>query len=207
MQLLIIWLIVLVGLNLTVDPMESPTLTVLFSPLNIEFILGCLSGVLVRKRILVKPILAIVIGLLWFGVGAFANASNFANFDLYLTRLIAFGCPSFLILYGCCGLEFHDNFLLPISLQKLGDASYSIYLTHLTSFAAIRRFTHGTEVIFGPEYGSFVQLGWDFLMLSTALVAGFSVYYLLEKPLLNGLRRLLIVRSATLKLAAAHQRE
>jgi len=44
-------------------------------------------------------------------------------------------------------------------------------------------------------------------MLSTALVAGFSVYYLLEKPLLNGLRRLLIVRSATLKLAAAHQRE
>jgi peptidoglycan/LPS O-acetylase OafA/YrhL len=191
-QLLALWTALLIGLNLTIGSTESALLNVLLSPLNLEFITGCFIGVVIRKRIWVSPKVIIAIGLLWFSVGVLANAKGFANFDLHWTRLIAFGLPSGLILYTCCALEDRDNNHLPAIFQKLGDTSYSIYLTHLTLFSAVRRYSHGSEVAFGPEYGALMQFAWNMLMLLSAFGGGIAVYYLVEVPLLKFLRSLFV---------------
>lgn len=191
-QLLALWTALLIGFNLAIGSTESALLNVLLSPLNIEFITGCLIGVVIRKRIWVSPKVIIAIGLLWFSVSVLASAKGFANFDLHWTRLIAFGLPSCLILYGWCALEARDNTHLPTIFQKLGDPSYSIYLTHLTLFSAVRRYSHGSEVDFSPEYGALTQFAWNMLMLLAALGGGIAVYHLIEIPLLKFLRFLFV---------------
>jgi len=200
-QLLAFWTALVVGLNLAIGATESALVNVLLSPLNLEFITGCLIGVVIQKRLWVSPKVIIAIGLFWFAVGVVANAKDFANFDLHWTRLIAFGLPSGLIVYACCVLEARDNNRLPTLFQKLGDASYSIYLTHLTLFSAVRRYSHGSEVVFGPEYGALTHFAWNMLMLLAVFGGGIAVYHLIEVPLLKVLRSLFVGRRKPLLFA------
>jgi exopolysaccharide production protein ExoZ len=97
------------------------------SPLIMEFLLGALIWRLPRNFTagafaLAAGILAFALAPVWFGAEAFGAPA--------FTRMICWGIPSALLVYGALALDKHfaaPAFALPLFL---GDASYSIYLFH-----------------------------------------------------------------------------
>lgn len=89
-----------------------------------------------------------------------------------------------LLLAGAVKLERSGRFSVPVWLTLVGDASYSIYLTHLALTGALLKLTiklHLLEVLGGPACYSFVLLA--------TVVLGYGAYYVIERPLINWLRQ------------------
>lgn len=113
----------------TQDPLRF---MVPFNPLLLEFMLGTLIAYLYRRRILLFPVGAIVTGVLLFAIGAYAN-NTFGTWQPW-QRVIAFGPASALIIYGVVVVEAQHNWTIARVWQRLGDASYSLYIWHQTMF-------------------------------------------------------------------------
>lgn len=98
--------------------------TILFDTVVLEFLGGVVLGRLALKRWKMSP--------------GFATASLVLGFVLILTapqisenmRPLMWGVPAFAIVAGAISLEDYLAAWLPRPLLGLGDASYSIYLTH-----------------------------------------------------------------------------
>ncbi len=103
-----------------------------FSPLNLEFALGCWSAYLVRRH-------------------RFSNGQGIFNFGLFLlsisialeiytsihklppitlSSLITFGIPCWILIIGAVTLESERTIKVSPILSEIGNASYSIYLIH-----------------------------------------------------------------------------
>jgi peptidoglycan/LPS O-acetylase OafA/YrhL len=92
-------------------------------------------------------------------------------------RWVSAGLPAMAVV--CIALQFETRLTLPKWTQRLGDQSYSLYLTH-------------GLVIFPIATAITVWLtGWTALTLVFLLtvMVGAMVYYLVERHLLNALRR------------------
>lgn len=134
----------------------------------LEFVLGMLVFHVARRtKVLGGP--AIVLGFVLLAATVFLKVEN---------RVLWWGVPSALILYGIVALE---GVLLPPKLLKaIGDASYSLYLTH----GAL------TYV-----YGGLLQRGWfasetkqNIAVLAgtvAAVLLALVFYRFVEKPLLD----------------------
>jgi exopolysaccharide production protein ExoZ len=154
---------------------ESHALRTLLNPILCEFLLGCLAAeifVRVRGRA-AAPAFAL-------GAGAFAAAWLAALLGARLDRVVAFGVPSVLLVYGGAGLRVR----WPRALVAVGDASYSLYLIHGTAISAL--LTLAAQVGFlecaGGGLGSVVIYA---LTLSSAIV----FHRLVEAPLLSVCRQ------------------
>jgi peptidoglycan/LPS O-acetylase OafA/YrhL len=102
------------------------------SPLALEFIAGCLIGFLVRQGRMPLPGLALAVGaaaLLTVGCSIGLTMPERAQYGLI--RAATSGGSAALIVYGAAGLDLRGRSAVPRSLVLLGDASYSIYLTHM----------------------------------------------------------------------------
>lgn len=115
---------------------QTPALQQWTTPMLLEFIVG-LGIAHFRDRLSAKIAMPILILSLVLFV-----ATAFASIDLTPYRVIVWGLPAGLLLAGCIGLEdagkWPARLLAP--LEKLGDASYSLYLTHGIVLAAIFKF-------------------------------------------------------------------
>jgi peptidoglycan/LPS O-acetylase OafA/YrhL len=133
-------------------------------------------------------------------------------FHLYIQRpnltvnrkiLTFLGAAGFALLYG--GSRINDKFVLGVAasiivwvfihafrgtnirtLRVIGDASYSIYLFHAAVFVAVRGAIKSAELSPNSYINTFVIILGQVLI---AVVAGIMVYYLIERPMLNTLRR------------------
>jgi exopolysaccharide production protein ExoZ len=105
---------------------RNDLLAYLGSPLILEFLAGVGIALLRPSRYGGALILA---GLLWFAAAPQTYYNELIGAGAYL-RLVAWGVPAALIVYGARALEprFAGRTLAP--LVMLGDASYSIYLFH-----------------------------------------------------------------------------
>lgn len=147
-----------------------------FNERNLEFLLGCLSAYLVLNHQISYRLWAIGLGAVLFLLSSlFVNAGGAVG-----SYTLFFGIPSFLIVTGSAALESKQQIHLPSPLIFLGDASYSIYLTHalfinictlvLTKFDLMTRF--------GPTL--------PLLLLAVfSITGGCLVYLIVEKPLLS----------------------
>lgn len=181
-----LWLALIFGSMAGVIKSGSPVLAVATNPMNLEFMLGCFAGYLVRKsgdswsRPAVVAVLATGLMLL---VLAWVNAhSNYAL--LGKSDAIQFGVAFFLIVLGLALLErFRTK--APRAFQRIavyvGDASYSIYLTHFIFIVALI-----------PLFKRSAAAGsvWDFAaIILISSIAGCVAYSAVEKPLLKWLPR------------------
>ncbi|MGR8931485.1 MAG: acyltransferase family protein [Gammaproteobacteria bacterium] len=160
-----------------------------FHPLTLEFIGGCFIAIFyhANEKHLNR------FGLL-FGI-AFGFALLAANvpieqiterlyLDAWWWRITTLGLPSLLIVHGLVQLERHQN-LLPRWLVSIGDASYSMYLSHVLILSALGR-------IWRP----FSDVGmWDNLialpvLITSAIAFARLSYHLLEKPIVKTCRRI-----------------
>jgi exopolysaccharide production protein ExoZ len=101
---------------------------------------------------------------------------------------VQFGLPSFLLIIGSASIEISNRINWPKLLVFLGDASYSIYLTHamfVNLFTLILNLVH-VNVVISP----FITT----LMITIfAIFGGSTMYRFLERPLLIVLRKKLIM--------------
>ena len=139
-----VWCVVLsIGAvaGLSTDQAATGILTLVFHPLTLEFIFGLGVGLLVTRgiRTLALPALALGTGIFVGGLLFFSH--DMVELSLNWSRIILFGVPSALILYGLVSLELEKGWSAPSQLVYLGDASYALYLGHVVIYlVAIKGF-------------------------------------------------------------------
>lgn len=161
-------------LNVFTGMLADPAARAFFSnPIYFEFILG--AGVFLVARS-------------WRGLGA---PILFAGFVLLTfraqptARVIAWGVPAALILYGVVVLE--GKFRYPKALVLLGDSSYSLYLTH-----GFLTYAYGAAL----KRGYFVGVAPKAVVIASGALAavgfGIAFWAFVERPVtarLNALHR------------------
>jgi peptidoglycan/LPS O-acetylase OafA/YrhL len=181
-----LWLLLIFSSMAGIIKSGPPLLSVAANPMNLEFMLGCFAGYLARKSRCQWPRPATVIMLasgLFLLALAWYNAH--ANYTL-LGKLDAlqFGIPFFLIVLGLALLErgqIHKSGPMKRIAVYVGDASYSIYLTHfilIVALVPLFKKAAAERSIF--DFVSVVLL---------SLIAGCIGYSAIEKPLLKCLPR------------------
>lgn len=186
--LLIAWALVVASVTYAWQPSWSglrPSISVAlglaFHPLTLEFIGGCLIAMLSLRgwHRMGKPAFAIGALLLLSETLPTCPWTN-------LPREFAYGIPAFFIVYGAISMERTVGFTGPQFLRRVGDASYSIYLSHIISLSACL-FVWKSVHIHG--------LVDDLLMLLTmviiSLAVGFFSYFYIERLLQSISRKFL----------------
>ncbi|MAP93958.1 MAG: hypothetical protein CMK07_03310 [Ponticaulis sp.] len=175
----------------------------IFYPMTLEFIAGALAGWLFVKGIRIFPLAAFLIGLVsLFVVMAYLPPPN--RFTLIWGRVLAFTLPCVLLVYGAAGLGHLIKGALAKAMTTLGDWSYSLYLSHMLTLAALTRIypviAHKAEAKLGlpTELADMLRLGSPGILdnvfftvtgvIAVTIVAGFS-FYLFERPVLKLLNR------------------
>jgi exopolysaccharide production protein ExoZ len=157
----------------------------LSNPIAVEFCFGLILSYYIHS-----PVLGGVLsrymwlpGLILIAGGAAFAENNKSTAGLASNvRYIAWGLPALLITVSFIKMQFKKSFLTRI-LLPVGDASYSIYLTHPTMmilFASLIRF-HVLKPIAYP-----IILPVFFAIVS--LVFGLLIHYFFERPILGFLR-------------------
>lgn len=109
-------------------------------------------------------------------------------------RILLFGIPSILIVYALVGLESNQT-KLPGFMVKLGDASYSIYLSHEIVLITLEKI-----------WGKLHKLPYDnllfhiivcILMLAAVICYGLFSYKYIEKPTISFFRNMIERREAS----------
>lgn len=159
------------------------TLNLVTHPHTFEFIAGCYIGILYHRHFHRFGLVAFVAGVVLL-VGGIIYLSplppgqGVSNWN----RVSLFGLPAVLIVYGMTALEAKGRIVLPTSLQTLGDASYSIYLSHVPILTFLGRVW--AWVASGDPINHLVALS---LMLGAMILFGIFSYRFIEKPLLQKL--------------------
>jgi len=158
-------------------------------PLLIEFALGIYVFVASQSYFKLPPLAAWVL----IGLSVLFMAITMAlDFDRVLIpyRLMFWGIPSAVIIYAMLQLE-DQGLHIPRPLVSMGDASYSLYLSHIFVLPFVGKIFR----VWGPKTGLTDNIYiHDFAYIVTCLmlsqVVAYASYYLLEKPL----HRLLLSR-------------
>lgn len=154
----------------------------IWSVMNLHFLLGAWVALLLPVSRANFARSAIVLGVSWCAVSAYLNYAGVMSVDRPTDRFLQFGIASALVLYGVVALN--DRMRSPGWAILIGDASYAIYLVHLTLFLAFRRITHAVP------HDAVIHLMWLVGLCSTSILFGIVVHLYVEKRLLNWLRPL-----------------
>lgn len=156
------------------------------SPLSLEFIAGGLAGYLVTKKQIITPKLLLASGafLAFLGLVFFP----YLEVGSYATpRVVIFLLPFLLLTYGWVGCELQGQMRVPKWLTRLGDWSYSLYLTHYIVLVSLRRIYRkfvpdGIKV--GAE-GVLDNLIFAILVLGLSILTAAIFYRFIERPSLK----------------------
>ncbi|MBD2036618.1 glycosyltransferase [Leptolyngbya sp. FACHB-321] len=171
------------------DPEQHFLLWFIFSPHNLEFMLGCLAAyVVLQKQLKASNTFLLLLGTACFV--AFGVAQTERSFPF--NPIVIYGISSTLIVIGAATLEVQRSRPFVRLFSFLGDASYSIYLTHYPCLSALLKLTIAAQLISIIGYSATISL-----LLLTTLSVGCLTYVWLEKPLVYRLRGTLVNQLAT----------
>jgi peptidoglycan/LPS O-acetylase OafA/YrhL len=134
-----------------------------------------------------------------YGYGSISEAGGTTDGKLALARLILWGLPCSLIFVAGISIEMQaiNNVFFKLA-HALGNASYSIYLSHLLVFIALQKALIGVPCM----HADIVIL----LALILAALIGWIVYCAVEKPLTQKARtstsRLIMGRNESVMLSS-----
>jgi exopolysaccharide production protein ExoZ len=115
--------------------------------------------------------------LLAIGSGLLLTSNTRPAPNLAAARFFDWGLPAFLIVTGALGLEpILKEWRLPM---LLGDASYSIYLTHSAALAMLKTIV----LLLGASGGLVVTATFVIAGCIMSVLAGIVVFHAVEKPL------------------------
>jgi peptidoglycan/LPS O-acetylase OafA/YrhL len=159
-------------------------------PIMLDFVLGMLIGWYGSRlsKHLFICVGEVVVGAVFLVADSFLFPPSEGSYLPLTNTFLAFGIPAALIVSGAVGLESNGYALRGSLLNKLGDASYSIYLSH---FLVVGIF----GMIINKLDPSFFLRG-SIAVLCAIVVggAGYAVHATIEKPLTQVLKRLTLRR-------------
>ena len=161
----------------------------IFNAHNLEFASGCLVAALVLQKCFKEQktffLLAGTTLFLLFGVAQAVRS-------LSLSPVLAYGIPSALIVLGAASFDLQrshhqtNNRLLKF-FTSLGDASYSIYLTHYLCLSLLLKLIVATRLMQVVGYPTTIGL-----LLPITIGVGYLTYEWLEQPMTTGLRQMIL---------------
>lgn len=183
--LLAVWVAIIVAaLAMGYSPID-PWLKLIRHPLTLEFIMGAFVGIMAKANKFPASSALVTISSILLVVSIatiFANAQDFFGHEF--NRVVKFGIPCALLIWGIVGLE-KKGYRAPKPFCALGDWSYALYLIHVPVFAAIGRLARP----FAND-GIIDNLIINFISLSVAIFAAFILNQLFEKPILIAARKI-----------------
>jgi len=170
----------------TPRPLQGAFERVLFNPINLEFILGMMVAWAVVHGPQRGATACICIAFAGLAIGYaiwFRLTGEYWVGDFW--RVWVFGLPAALFIYGIVMREQQQGQVLLPGLAWIGDAAYSIYLTHLMVL-----------VVLGRLWGEFGPAGWPAHLIflagsvAVALGVGWCSFTYAEQPMLKWCRRI-----------------
>ncbi|MFJ6412488.1 acyltransferase family protein [Terribacillus saccharophilus] len=128
MPFVVIWTMLMLITFIFSIEFSNAMLALIFSPLNLEFLFGCaVAYIYMKKPFADLSILALIGSIYIMGMWIYQMFTN-----VEINHVISWGIPAALLILGLVNLEEKGKFSAPKLLVYLGDASYSIYLIHVT---------------------------------------------------------------------------
>lgn len=153
-----------------------------------EFVMGCAVGSLYLNGSLA----AVPAPAAWAGIaGSVLTLLVFGSYHPGIPRAVIVGIPAAFLVTAAVCLEQKGGIGNSHRWKFLGDASYSLYLTHLLPIVIFRKLWIMGHL---PTQGLGYALIFAALNMSLAVLAGSAVYRFFERPLLDYLRRRLGLR-------------
>lgn len=156
----------------------------IFSPYHLLFGMGCLSYFIVRSIKIRFEKLLLLCGIVFFFAVGMEN--NYINTLPVQMRSMMYGLAGMMILIGGIQMEREDRIVIPKFFQLMGDASYSIYLSHVITLSFL------AKVIVSMGLKDCIS---DYILYFTIVSAGVGGGLLLhtqvERPLLRKVRALI----------------
>ena len=187
-RILFIWGLIVLLLNVGLN-FNHPALNVMFHPMTLEFIGGCFIALIYFQtpgRASARPLiftagLAILLSLT--GYGCYHAITGHIE-PQHWWRVLIFGAPAMVIVF-CLTHAERKGWTAHWSLVRLGDASYSIYLSHLLTLSAMGRLWQPFSL--DSIYDNAVMIP---VLFITSIALGMISYQWMERPLLKFCRRL-----------------
>ncbi|GEO40243.1 acyltransferase [Skermanella aerolata] len=164
--------------------------------LILEFVAGMMLGhfwLHGRLKMPTLPALAVI-------PVAVAALVVLAPFEAPETRMLVWGVPAILIVTASLSLDLRGRFASNRFLKLMGDASYSIYLTHILTLGVVRTVWSRLGLVERELDSACVYL---VASIAVSVVVGITVYYLVELPLLRFFKRSKAAQPARASLPAA----
>jgi peptidoglycan/LPS O-acetylase OafA/YrhL len=158
-------------------------LETVFGDMNLEFVLGCLAAYIVIKyNNKIGKYRWILFGIANLGYVILGRLPGLGN--LGFDRITTFGVLAVMLIIAATSIDLKDSPKIPALLIFLGDASYSIFLTHVPVISAI------TKILQKPNLGKYFDGFFAPALVAVfAVVVGCIFYFLIEKPLTVFLRQ------------------
>lgn len=167
------------------------------------FIAGIVIAALIERRAVYAPRAFTAIGMLWLVGASIANWRFGIASDDLLVRFVGFGVGSALTIYGLVATELVRDRSRRHAASLLGDASYSIYLFHVTALFLMSK-------MYLANSSPAAHYAWVAGLLIVPLALSSILFMALEKPMLrwfrshrNGLRKAMAVATMGLVVVFA----
>lgn len=168
----------------------DPVLRLIRHPLSLEFMFGCAVGLCARRGIFPAPRALVGLGLAVIVAGGASIVANpIAAFEGEWERVLKFGLPAAILIWGVVGME-RAGVVAPRWSQHLGDWSYALYLIHVPVFAAAARASAGLS-----RGGAIDNLVFLVVAIAGAVGAAAVLHLGFDRPLQKAARRALVARS------------
>ena len=161
----------------------SGALASLIDPLLLEFLAGMWIAELTRRgRVHGRP--APLLALLATGLGAWLATSFLPPTEAHAWRALVWGGPAALVLYAAVALEPYANFRKVWPMLVVGDASYSIYLTHVLVLPPVVGRLRTLDLPPAGQWAAWMGV------LALGAVMGVLVWWLVERNLARAVQAL-----------------
>ncbi|MET1001671.1 MAG: acyltransferase [Acidimicrobiia bacterium] len=182
-----VWVAITLTLSVMASDVTNPYVAIVASPLSLEFVLGVVIGLATVHGRFARPNVVLAVGVVSFcSCLVLLALSGWSHFPSDGVRVALVGIPAGLVVYGAIGVEKRYGRIVPPSMRRLGDASYSLYLAHVPALALLALVLAG-RLPTTPLLHALTLPAVLVYVVCGALVC----YALLERPLLNASARLL----------------
>lgn len=199
-KLLLVWLLTLLICEVfAAEEHVSPYYRLLSSPLTVEFILGCYIGHFRTSFKKVAGLKSLIIAVVFLLSSWIVQWSLYGEDPQGWLRVLSIGIPAAVLLFVCVRLEMVDSSAvrfkesrLHVFLERLGDASYSLYLSHFLVLSLLSRVFARCMGFLSPTAlpGAMDNVVFVVFSLIVCVAFGFLSYRFIEQPLIRLFRRL-----------------
>ena len=172
-------------------------LNLVFGNMNLEFVLGCLAAYIVIKyNHKIGKYRWILLGIANLGYIILGMLLAWGNIEF--ERVTTFAVLAALLIIAATSIDLKDSPKIPQIFTYLGDASYSIFLTHDPLISATTKLLQKANL--GKYFDSFFAPA---LVALITVIAGCIFYSLVEKPLTVYLRKNIVEKMSRPKVQAS----